>query len=143
MRAPADPDGAFHLLGCGVEDSEMIAAHNADNQPVAMPYDAGRFRTDWHLPNNTPRLQVNGDHGAVTLDGDEGKARIRAEGDMGRLIANPKPLQKPRANCVVDIHLAALEACNHQKSAVGGEIQVIGVGNAFAAQDGTGCRFNK
>ena len=143
MRPATDANGAFHLAGFRVEDGEIIPAHDAHNQAATMPNDASRFRANLGLPEDAAFLKINRHDRAITLNGDIGNPRIRAEGDVGGLIAGPQPFQKPQSIRIVNVHLAAPEARNHQKPAVGGEIQMIGVGNAFAAQDGASCRFDE
>ena len=143
MRSAPDANGAFHLTRFRIEDGEIIPAHDAHNQAAPMPNDAGGFWTNRSLPEHAAFLKINRHDRAITLNRDIGNPRIRAEGDVGRLIAGPQPFQKPQSIRIVNVHLATPEARNHQKLAIGGEIQMVGVGDAFAAQDGASCGFDE
>ena len=132
VRPAAEGEAARHLPRLGVEDGEVIAPHHADDQLAAMPDDPRRLRPDLGRPELGAGFHVEGHHRAVALHGDEDAAAVGGEGDVARHVARAEAMHQRQRRGVVDIHLVAPEARDHQPAAIGAVFQVIGVRDPLA-----------
>ncbi len=131
VGAAADRDLALDLARLGVDHREGIGAHDADDEPPAMPDDAGGFAADRDLPQHLPRLEIDGADRAAALQRDRDGLAVRAEGEVGGLLA-AQPAEQRQGAAVIDVHLVAAQAGDDEVPAVRREFEMVGVRDALA-----------